>query len=41
MHKMLKLLEADAGRIELSLPYFINKTAPVSGVESLMDYEVG
>lgn len=41
MHKMLKLLEADAGRIELSFPYFINKTAPVSGVESLMDYEVG
>ncbi len=41
MHKMVKLLEADAGRIELSLPYFINKTAPVSGVESLMDYEVG
>lgn len=41
LHKMVKLLEADAGRIELSLPYFINKTAPVSGVESLMDYEVG
>lgn len=41
MRKMVKLLEADAGRIELSLPYFINKTAPVSGVESLMDYEVG
>jgi GTP cyclohydrolase I len=41
MHKMVKLLEADSGRIELSFPYFINKTAPVSGVESLMDYEVG
>src|SRR3954447_14615470 len=41
MRKMVKLLEADAGRIELSFPYFINKTAPVSGVESLMDYEVG
>jgi GTP cyclohydrolase I len=25
----------------MSFPYFINKTAPVSGVESLMDYEVG
>jgi GTP cyclohydrolase I len=41
MRKMVALLEADAGRIELNFPYFINKTAPVSGVESLMDYEVG
>ncbi len=41
MHKMVKLLEADSGRIELTFPYFVNKTAPVSGVESLMDYEVG
>jgi GTP cyclohydrolase I len=41
MNKMVKLLEADSGRIELSFPYFINKVAPVSGVESLMDYEVG
>jgi GTP cyclohydrolase I len=41
MQRMLKLLEADSGRIELLFPYFINKTAPVSGVESLMDYEVG
>ncbi len=41
LQKMLKLLEADAGRIEVSFPYFINKVAPVSGVESLMDYEVG
>lgn len=41
IRKMLGLLEADAGRIEVSFPYFINKTAPVSGVQSLMDYEVG
>ncbi len=41
MRKMVKLLEAEAGRVELTFPYFINKTAPVSGVESLMDYEVG
>lgn len=41
MHDMLALLEANAGRIEVSFPYFINKTAPVSGVQSLMDYEVG
>lgn len=38
--KMLERLEADAGRIEVSFPYFINKVAPVSGVSSLMDYEV-
>ncbi len=41
LRKMVRLLEAEAGRIELTFPYFINKTAPVSGVESLMDYEVG
>ena len=41
LEKMLTLLEADSGRIELAFPYFINKTAPVSGVKSLMDYEVG
>jgi len=37
---MLVRLEADAGRIEVSFPYFITKTAPVSGVQSLLDYEV-
>ena len=41
MQQMVTLLEAEAGRIEVSFPYFINKVAPVSGVESLMDYEVG
>lgn len=41
MHDMVKLLDAQAGRIEVNFPYFINKTAPVSGVQSLMDYEVG
>jgi GTP cyclohydrolase IB len=37
---MLEKLEARAGRIEVSFPYFVNKTAPVSGVQSLLDYEV-
>ncbi|MEW9582738.1 GTP cyclohydrolase FolE2 [Paraburkholderia sp. DGU8] len=37
---MLERLEAEAGRIEVSFPYFVNKTAPVSGVQSLLDYEV-
>ncbi len=41
LRKMVTLLEADSGRVELSLPYFINKTAPISGVQSLMDYEIG
>src|SRR5690606_28983163 len=33
-------LEAEAGHIEMTFPYFVNKKAPVSGVESLMDYNV-
>ncbi|MGU7782922.1 GTP cyclohydrolase FolE2 [Burkholderia sp. PU8-34] len=37
---MLAKLEAEAGRIEVTFPYFVNKTAPVSGVQSLLDYEV-
>lgn len=41
MRGMLTLLEAKVGRIEVTFPYFIKKTAPVSGVQSLMDYEVG
>jgi GTP cyclohydrolase I len=40
LDKMLEKLEAEAGRIEVTFPYFISKIAPVSGVESLMDYEV-
>jgi len=37
---MLEKLESQAGRIEVSFPYFVKKVAPVSGVESLLDYEV-
>jgi len=40
LREMVKRLEAETGHIEMSFPYFIRKTAPVSGVESLMDYEV-
>jgi GTP cyclohydrolase I len=36
--EMLQRLDASSGRIEMSFPYFIRKTAPVSGVESLLDY---
>ena len=38
--RMLLQLEARQGSVEIRLPYFINKSAPVSGVQSLMDYEV-
>jgi len=37
---MLPLLNAEKGDISASFPYFVNKVAPVSGVASLMDYEV-
>jgi GTP cyclohydrolase I len=40
LHEMTERLEADAGHIEMSFHYFINKAAPVSGVESLLDYDV-
>ena len=37
---MVKKLESESGHIEMTFPYFINKSAPVSGVKSLLDYEV-
>ena len=40
LREMAVRLEAETGLIEMSFPYFINKTAPVSGVKSLMDYDV-
>lgn len=33
-------LDANEAHIEMTFPYFVNKTAPVSGVQSLLDYEV-
>ena len=38
--EMAARLEANSGHIEMNFPYFINKTAPISGVQSLMDYDV-
>lgn len=38
--EMIERLEADSGHIEMSFPYFVNKAAPISGVQSLMDYQV-
>ena len=40
LREMTVRLEAETGHIEMSFPYFINKTAPISGVKSLMDYDV-
>lgn len=40
VHKMSRRLESEKGHIEMTFPYFIKKAAPVSGVESLIDYEV-
>ena len=37
--EMTERLDADAGHIEMSFPYFVTKRAPVSGVQSLMDYQ--
>ena len=40
LREMVERLEAQSGHIEMVFPYFIEKAAPVSGVRSLMDYEV-
>jgi GTP cyclohydrolase I len=40
LSEMSARLEAERGFIEMSFPYFINKSAPISGVKSLMDYQV-
>mgnify|MGYP001185028579 FL=1 len=40
LDEMLLRLEATSGEIELAFPYFISKAAPVSAVESLLDYDV-
>jgi len=41
LRAMTARLEADTGHIEMSFPFFVMKRAPVSGVESLMDYRAG
>jgi GTP cyclohydrolase IB len=38
--EMVDRLESERGHIEMAFPFFVNKKAPVSGVESLLDYEV-
>ena len=38
--EMSEVLDSESGQIEMSFPYFVNKKAPVTGVQSLMDYDV-
>jgi GTP cyclohydrolase I len=40
LREMVRRLEAESGHIEMTFPYFVNKAAPISGVKSLLDYEV-
>ncbi len=40
MQSMVSLLETEAGYLEMTFPFFITKQAPVSGVKSMMDYQV-
>ena len=39
LQEMQRRLEASRAHIELEFPYFIEKTAPVSGARSLMEYQ--
>jgi len=39
LEELVVLLEAPGGRIEIAFPFFVRKTAPVSGVASLLDYQ--
>jgi GTP cyclohydrolase I len=39
LKEMTELLDATAGHIEMTFPYFVMKKAPVTGVESLMNYQ--
>ena len=38
--EMLQRLGAETGAVEMRFPYFVRKSAPVSGVSSQLDYEV-
>jgi GTP cyclohydrolase IB len=39
MTELTERLDAESGHIEMTFPYFVTKHAPVSGVQSLMDYQ--
>lgn len=37
---MLEKLNSHSGKISISFPFFRKKTAPISGIQSLMDYDI-
>ena len=39
LKEMVARLDAETGHIEMTFPYFVMKKAPVSGVQSLLDYQ--
>ena len=39
-HTMLRDLDSNAGEIEIQAPFFRTKTAPISSIKSLMDYDI-
>jgi GTP cyclohydrolase IB len=39
LHAMKERLEAESAHIEVRFPYFLERTAPVSGARALIDYE--
>ena len=39
LHDLRTRLDAESARVELSFPYFIERSAPVSGAAALVDYE--
>ncbi len=39
LEEMKQRLDAESAHMEISFPYFINKAAPVSGSEGLMEYK--
>lgn len=41
MPELLSLLETTAGGLDVHFPFFIRKAAPVSGLQSLMEYDGG
>ena len=41
LHEIAERLDSGTGHIEMNFPFFISKKAPVTGVASMMDYEVG
>ena len=40
LDQLVVRLDAPGGRLEVAFPWFVRKTAPISGVASLLDYEV-